>query len=260
MCSRRHISDNSTAHSSNNEHHQNSQPTTRDCSTSSTDGLHAAGADTLARLVLNNDAVYIGAVRNGQPNGIGTAYMTNGTTYTGNWLYGNVQGQGTLVRVCDGKIESAYIGTFYNGILQGQGQMLLASGHTYNGSWQYSGGATSDIVEEHRYTDVQQSQDEALGTQVATSAPVASNKKKARGSATGTVLQATRAIVTETVSVERITGVQHNTDSIKLSNGATCHSGIQVIPCDNGSNNNSSSSSKVRRFFCYSTKHKSLTR
>eukprot|EP00953_Heterococcus_sp_UTEX-ZZ885_P003457 2386-Heterococcus_DN1.PRE.5 len=84
-------------------------------------------------LTLGNGSTYIGTVKCGQPHGIGTEQMPDGSTYTGNWLNGVKQGQGTLVIVRNSIILSTYVGEFYNDV-QRQGQTLPATGNTYSGA------------------------------------------------------------------------------------------------------------------------------
>jgi hypothetical protein len=244
-----------TARSSNNENYQSSQPTTHDCSTS-TDDLHAAAPDTQHKLALRHGVNYIGAVSNGQPHGFGTAYMTNGTIYTGNWLHGTKHGQGTLVTVRGGLIQSTYVGTFCDGIRQGQGQMLLASGHTYNGTWHScvhyavdecdseaeNNGGVNCSMEEHTSDEVQLCEQAVYGKHPGNSAQSSSKQDAATESSTEAVVSAGADTVAATAPpvLQKL-----NNGSSQTLSSATDRKAVKVVP----RHINVTTTSSVRRLF-----------
>ena len=75
---------------------------------------------------------YKGAVRNGKPHGIGTAYFANGDKYEGSWENGVRTGAGTFTF----KDGTVYNGSWRNDKFNGQGNMIWTDGDNYRGSYQ----------------------------------------------------------------------------------------------------------------------------
>lgn len=75
---------------------------------------------------------YKGAVRNGKPHGIGTAYFSNGDKYEGSWENGVRTGAGTFTF----KDGTVYNGSWRNDKFNGQGNMIWTDGDNYRGSYQ----------------------------------------------------------------------------------------------------------------------------
>lgn len=78
---------------------------------------------------------YEGLVKDGLPNGKGTAYYDNGDIYVGDWQQGNHHGYGSYTWA-DGR---KYEGEWKNGVQSGNGQFQYRTGPqgkvTYEGEW-----------------------------------------------------------------------------------------------------------------------------
>jgi hypothetical protein len=66
------------------------------------------------------DVKYEGEMKNGLPNGFGSAEYTNGEKYIGDWLDGKHNGQGSLVLVNGSRIEGTWKSGLYNGKIKSQ--------------------------------------------------------------------------------------------------------------------------------------------
>jgi len=94
-------------------------------------GAVFAQGTTLGSKQFDNGGVYEGAFRNGLQHGQGTFRMPNGYEYTGDWVDGEIVGQG-VARFANG---SVYEGSFAKGKPEGLGKITYADGGTYEGSW-----------------------------------------------------------------------------------------------------------------------------
>lgn len=90
-------------------------------------------ASTSATRTDKDGNLYIGDLKNNQPNGQGIQYIKNGGKYEGSWIDGLYEGQGTLV-LENGNI---YIGNFSKGFIHGKGQMIFPDGSYYKGTYVY---------------------------------------------------------------------------------------------------------------------------
>lgn len=82
--------------------------------------------------------VYVGAIKNNRPNGIGTMTFPNGDVFEGSWIDGCMDGEG-VYRFYDAnkdKFSSEYSGTFRKNIMDGQGKRVYADKTLYIGTWQ----------------------------------------------------------------------------------------------------------------------------
>ena len=75
--------------------------------------------------------IYEGTFRGGVQHGTGTYRLPNGYEYTGEWVDGEIRGQGRAV-FPDGSI---YEGSFAAGRPEGFGMITFADGSTYEGEW-----------------------------------------------------------------------------------------------------------------------------
>ena len=94
-------------------------------------GAMFAQGTTLGSKQFDNGGVYEGAFRNGLQHGQGTFRMPNGYEYTGDWVDGEIMGQG-VARFANG---SVYEGSFAKGKPEGLGKITYVDGGTYEGSW-----------------------------------------------------------------------------------------------------------------------------
>ena len=81
----------------------------------------------------------------------GTYTQPDGTTYEGQWMFRERNGQGTLT-FPDGR---KYIGEFKSGLRHGQGTMIYPDGRKYVGEFIYgerAGSGTMTYADGHKYT------------------------------------------------------------------------------------------------------------
>ncbi len=97
---------------------------------------------------------FIGQHNEGIPNGSGTLIFTNGNSYTGSFVNGEISGEGILTfkdgtkysgYFINGKFHgsgridslngSSYVGEFKNGTMDGLGIQTYSNGNIYNGQW-----------------------------------------------------------------------------------------------------------------------------
>ncbi|MFT6652426.1 MAG: hypothetical protein ACJAX2_002291, partial [Celeribacter sp.] len=76
--------------------------------------------------------LYKGTFQDGQQHGTGTYSLPNGFEYTGDWVMGEIKGQG-VARYPDGAV---YEGAFEQGKQHGFGKITYADGGTYEGDWE----------------------------------------------------------------------------------------------------------------------------
>ena len=75
---------------------------------------------------------YVGEAKGFVRHGQGTyTWKETGTHYTGIWVNGEMEGEGTMTYV-DG---SKYVGMFKNGVEQGQGSFTFDDGFKYKGEF-----------------------------------------------------------------------------------------------------------------------------
>lgn len=81
---------------------------------------------------------YVGMVKDGHPDGIGTMTFPNGDTYEGLWAEGRMEGKGVYRFYDAGKdrFTSEYDGTFYSNVMEGQGKRVYPDKTVYVGAWQ----------------------------------------------------------------------------------------------------------------------------
>ncbi|MCU0904155.1 MAG: 2-isopropylmalate synthase, partial [Tabrizicola sp.] len=79
----------------------------------------------------DDGSVYEGTFKDGRQHGTGTYRLTSGFEYTGEWVEGEITGQGTA-RYPNG---SVYEGTFVKGQPEGKGKITAPDGRTYEGDW-----------------------------------------------------------------------------------------------------------------------------
>lgn len=76
-------------------------------------------------------AKYSGQFLSTRIHGIGTLWMNNGNTYSGQWNNNYREGKGKMVF----KNEDVYIGEFFHSKLNGFGTMKFSAGGQYSGEW-----------------------------------------------------------------------------------------------------------------------------
>ena len=81
--------------------------------------------------VLSDGSKYVGEFRAGMRAGRGTMTYPDGTEYSGDWLNDKPHGKGRLLSV--NRFE--YTGEFVNGVRQGQGTLKTVDGKSYEGQW-----------------------------------------------------------------------------------------------------------------------------
>src|SRR6056297_1064558 len=79
----------------------------------------------------DDGGIYEGTFRNGLQHGTGTYTLPNGYEYSGEWVDGEIRGQG-VARFPNG---SVYEGQFAKGKPEGVGKIVFADGGTYEGEW-----------------------------------------------------------------------------------------------------------------------------
>ncbi|TAG18822.1 MAG: 2-isopropylmalate synthase, partial [Rhodobacterales bacterium] len=79
----------------------------------------------------DDGSVYEGAFKDGRQHGTGTYRLPSGFEYSGDWIEGEIVGQGTA-RYPNG---SVYEGAFLNGQPDGNGKITAPDGRTYEGAW-----------------------------------------------------------------------------------------------------------------------------
>ena len=79
-----------------------------------------------------NGIVYVGAMKNGKPNGKGRRTWSDGAVYEGSWKDGKCNGQGK----CSYASGSVYKGSYKDGKAHGHGKRTYASGLVYEGNWE----------------------------------------------------------------------------------------------------------------------------
>ncbi len=79
----------------------------------------------------DDGGVYEGTFKGGKQHGTGTYQLPNGYEYTGDWVDGEILGQG-LARFPNGSI---YEGAFAKGKPEGFGKITFADGGTFEGGW-----------------------------------------------------------------------------------------------------------------------------
>ena len=77
------------------------------------------------------NAIYLGCLKDNQPEGWGTMEFTSGDNYTGCWKNGKQEGYGTM------KLKSGYSYTGYwkNGKQHGEGVFISPEGISRKGEW-----------------------------------------------------------------------------------------------------------------------------
>jgi hypothetical protein len=90
--------------------------------------------------LLPDGAKYIGAMKDGKPNGRGTLIETNGDVYTGEVRDGSANGQGTGVSSNGAVKKGEWKGEWRNGNLyRGTGTVVLVDGTKEIGTWNSDG-------------------------------------------------------------------------------------------------------------------------
>ena len=79
----------------------------------------------------DDGSVYEGTFLNGRQHGKGTYRLPSGFEYSGDWVEGEITGQGTA-RYPNG---SVYEGAFLKGQPEGKGKITAPDGRTYAGDW-----------------------------------------------------------------------------------------------------------------------------
>jgi len=87
--------------------------------------------DTIITKQYEEGGVYEGTFKDGKQHGTGTYRLPNGYEYTGEWVEGEISGQG-MAKFPNGSI---YEGSFANGKPHGRGKITFADGSTYEGDW-----------------------------------------------------------------------------------------------------------------------------
>lgn len=82
-------------------------------------------------ITLADGSTYIGELKDGFPDGLGTSTAKDGSKYEGEWKQGKKNGQGTLTQSSGLK----YIGEFENDIQDGQGTYTWPDGQKYVGEF-----------------------------------------------------------------------------------------------------------------------------
>lgn len=94
-------------------------------------GAAFAQDDQVITKQYDDGGVYEGTFKDGLQHGTGSYKLPNGYEYTGEWVEGEIRGQGTA-RFPNGSI---YEGEFANGKPEGEGKITFADGGTYVGDW-----------------------------------------------------------------------------------------------------------------------------
>jgi len=94
-------------------------------------GPVASQSDTVHTKRYADGGIYKGTFRHGQQHGTGTYTLPNGYEYTGEWVNGEIRGQG-VARFPNG---SVYEGEFAKGQPNGIGKIVFTDGGTYEGGW-----------------------------------------------------------------------------------------------------------------------------
>lgn len=89
---------------------------------------------TTKTITIPGGGVYIGQVKNGYFNGIGSWQSETGVVYTGEFKEGMYEGQGTMTFVNG----TSYTGGFKEGYMHGHGIMTFPDGRTHEGEWDAS--------------------------------------------------------------------------------------------------------------------------
>ena len=79
----------------------------------------------------DDGSVYQGTFRDGIRHGIASYISSNGFSYTGDWIDGEIEGQGEA-KYPNGSI---YIGQFSKGEPNGKGKIKFRDGGSYEGEW-----------------------------------------------------------------------------------------------------------------------------
>ena len=79
----------------------------------------------------DDGGVYEGTFRDGLRHGTGTYRLPNGYEYTGDWVEGEIRGEG----VAQFPNGSVYEGQFASGKPEGVGHITFSDGGTYEGTW-----------------------------------------------------------------------------------------------------------------------------
>jgi len=98
----------------------------------------------------DDGSIYEGTFRDGLQHGIGTYRLPNGYEYVGDWVDGEIKGQG-IATFPNG---SVYEGNFEKGKPEGNGKITFADGGTYEGSWldgEISGQGVANYANGARY-------------------------------------------------------------------------------------------------------------
>ena len=82
-----------------------------------------------------NGGIYVGEVRNDQPNGQGTYTFASGSIYVGEFRDGQRNGQGTFTWGPGDFEGDVYVGEFRDGNRHGQGTFTWADGDVYVGEY-----------------------------------------------------------------------------------------------------------------------------
>ena len=94
-------------------------------------GAGTAGAQGVVTKQYDDGGVYEGTFRNGRQHGRGTYRLPSGYEYSGDWVEGQILGQG-VAKFPNG---SVYEGSFAKGKPNGRGKITYADGGTYEGDW-----------------------------------------------------------------------------------------------------------------------------
>lgn len=93
---------------------------------------------------------YSGDIKNGKPNGQGTATFADGWKYVGEYKNGKAHGKGTMTLAK----KQEYFGDFENGMYNGQGTTTFANGEKYIGGFgngEYNGQGALTFVNGNKY-------------------------------------------------------------------------------------------------------------
>ena len=80
----------------------------------------------------DDGGIYEGTFQGGLQHGTGTYKLPNGYEYSGEWVEGEIKGEG-VARFPNG---SVYEGNFAKGKPEGLGKITFADGGTYEGEWE----------------------------------------------------------------------------------------------------------------------------
>jgi len=97
-------------------------------------GLAGVASAPNAQVLTTQDdigGVYEGTFRGGLQHGTGSYRLPNGYEYTGDWVDGEIKGQG-VARFPNG---SVYEGHFEKGKPEGRGRIVFSDGGIYEGDW-----------------------------------------------------------------------------------------------------------------------------